>query len=410
MKPTLKYRGLIEELRGEGGFAYIARGRELMRKGFRVVNLSIGQPDVPTPENVIESAVYWLKEKKYTAYTETAGIPELREAIAEYLNTRYGSDIKPSEVVVTPGTKGAIFLALAAYLEPGDEIIVPEPSYPAYPEGARIIGGVPRYIPLKFEGPDKGFSLDLSLIEENITSRTKMIAVNNPHNPVGEVFTPKQLDELMDIARRKNVMILADEIYDNFIYDDKPFKSLISYPDWRDYVVYTNGFSKTFSMTGWRLGYLVVREEVARHLSKLAVNMWGCPVSFAQKAAIDALRDEETWKWVRELSRRYSETRRLLYDLVKDVPGVEASLPSGAYYLFPRITGLLEATGMSVEELVDYIIDNHHLIILPGTAFPDKAGRDYVRFSFATNREEIVEGAKRFKEAVEELLASREHK
>ncbi len=410
MKPTMEYRKLIEELRGEGGFAYIARGRELMEKGYKVVNLSIGQPDVPTPEEVIDSAVHWLKEKKYTAYTETPGIPELREAIAEYLNTRYGSDVEPEEVVVTPGTKGAIFLALTAYMDPGDEIIVPEPSYPAYPEGARIIGGVPRYVPIKFGGPGKGFSLDISMIEEKITPRTKMIAVNNPHNPTGQLFAPNQLDELMDIARRHGVMILADEIYDNFIYDDKPFKSLISYPDWRDYVVYTNGFSKTFSMTGWRLGYLVVRKEVARNLSKLAVNMWGCPISFAQKAAVTALRDEAVWKWVGELSRRYSEMRRLLYENIKNLSGVEAALPSGAFYLFPRVSKLLEQIGMNVEEFVNYIIDNHHLIILPGTAFPDKAGRDYVRFSFATSREAVVEGSERFREAVEELLAEKTHK
>ncbi len=402
--PTLNYRRMIENMRGEGGFAYIARGRELAAKGYKVINLSIGQPDVPTPDNVIEEAVKALTVEKYTAYTETPGIPEIREAIAEYLNTRYGSDVKPSEVIVTPGTKGAIFLALAAYMDPGDEIIVPEPSYPAYPEGAKILGGRPVYIPIKFNGPDKGFSLDLSLIEEKITPRTKMIAINNPHNPTGALFTPKQLDELMDIARRHKVMILADEIYDNFIYDNAEFKSLISYPDWRDYVVYTNGFSKTFSMTGWRLGYLVVREEIARNLSKLAVNIWGCPVSFAQKAAIKALKDPETWEWVRKLSKRYSEMRKLLYNEIKDLPGVEAWLSLGAYYLFPRVSKLLSMINMSVEEFVDYIIDNYQLIILPGTAFPDTAGKEYVRFSFATSREAIIEGAERFKEAVKKLV------
>lgn len=402
--PTLRYRKLIEYMRGEGGFTYIARGRELAAKGHKVINLSIGQPDVPTPENVIDAAVHALKEEKYTAYTETPGIPELREAIAEYLNTRYGSDVKPSEVVVTPGTKGAIFLALAAYIDPGEEIIVPEPSYPAYPEGVKVVGGVPRYVPIKFEGPEKGFSLDLSMIEDMITDKTKMIVVNNPHNPTGALFTPKQLDELMDIARRKNVMILADEIYDNFVYDGEPFKSLISYPDWRDYVVYTNGFSKTFSMTGWRLGYVVVREEIARNLSKVAVNIWGCPVSFGQKAAITALRDPETWKWVSELSKRYSEMRKLLYEEIKDLPGVEAWLSRGAYYLFPRVSRLLSMINMDVETFVNHIIDNYYLIILPGTAFPDKAGSEYVRFSFATSREAVVEGAKRFREAVEELV------
>ncbi|MCD6301238.1 MAG: pyridoxal phosphate-dependent aminotransferase [Staphylothermus sp.] len=404
--PTLRYRNIIPSLRGEGGFAFIARGRELAAKGYKVINLSIGQPDVPTPDNVIDSAVHWLKEKKFTAYTETAGIPDLRQAIADYLNERYGADVKWEEVVVTPGTKGAIFLALATYLEPGDEIIVPEPSYPAYPEGAKILNAKPVYVPLKFMGKDRGFELDIEKIEEVITPKTKMIVINNPHNPSGALFTPRELDKIYEIAREHKIMILADEIYDNFVYEGE-FKSMISYPDWRDYLIYTNGFSKTFSMTGWRLGYVVVRKEVASILSKLAVSMWGCPVSFAQKAAVTALKDPETWEWVKALSKRYAEMRDLLYNEISKVEGVEAWKSKGAYYLFPRITKLLNELNINVEEFVDYIIDHHHLIILPGTAFPDKAGKDYVRFSFATNKESIVEGAKRFREAVNELLSKK---
>lgn len=402
--PTQLFRQTILNMRGEGGFTYIARGRALAARGYKVVNLSIGQPDVPTPEKVIDAAVYALKEEKYTAYTETPGIPELRQAIADYLNERYGSDVRPDEVIVTPGTKGAIFLALATYLSAGDEIIVPEPSYPAYPEGAKILNAKPVYIALEFKGPEKGFYLDLEAIENAITPRTKMIVVNNPHNPTGALFTPKQLDELMDIARRHNIMILVDEIYDNFVYDGAEFKSLLTYPDWRDYVVYTNGFSKTFSMTGWRLGYLVVRREVAQYLGKLAVNMWGCPVSFAQKAAITALKDPETWRWVDKLSKRYAEMRTLLYNELSKIPGVEVYKSRGAYYMFPRIKQILEQTSLTIEQLVDYIINNYHLIILPGTAFPDTAGKHYIRFSFATNKETILEGAKRFKQAIQELI------
>jgi aspartate aminotransferase len=408
VSPTLRFREIIPSLRGEGGFAFIARGRELAAKGYNVVNLSIGQPDVPTPDNVIESAVYWLREKKYTAYTETSGIPELRKAVAEYLNERYGSDVDWREVVITPGTKGAIFLSLAAYLNPGDEIIVPEPSYPAYPEGARILGAKPAYVPLRFSSSE-GFKLDIEGIRERINDKTRIIVVNNPHNPTGALFTPKELDELVDLARERELLILADEIYDNFVYEGE-FKSLISYPDWRDFLIYTNGFSKTFSMTGWRLGYVVVRREVAEMLSKIAVSIWGCPVSFGQKAAITALKDPETWDWVRKLSKRYAEMRDLLYEGLRDVEGVEAWRSRGAFYLFPRVRKLLDKLGMNVDEFVDYIIDHHYLIILPGTAFPDTAGKDYIRLSFATNKEAIMEGVRRFKEAVEELLSKRMHR
>ena len=399
--PTLNYNTVIEEMLGEKAFAFIAKGRELARKGYKVYSLGIGQPDLPTPDHIIEAGIKALKEK-FTRYTETPGIPELREAIAEYLNTRYGSDVKPSEVIVTPGTKGAIFLALLSYLRPGDEIIIPEPSYPAYSEISKIIGVRRKFIPLKWLGPDKGFALPIEEIREAITSKTKIIAVNNPHNPTGGLFSPKQLDEIMEIAREHNIMVLVDEIYDNFVYDNAEFKSMISYEDWRDHILYTNGFSKTFSMTGWRLGYLVVREEVARHLPKLAVNIWGCPVSFGQKAAIEAIRGD--WTPIREMIKLFQKRRDLLVNKLREVPGFEVWRSQGAFYVFPRIKKLLDEISMDVDSLVNYIIDKYHVILLPGTAFPDKAGKDYIRLSFCTNFETIEKGVERIKEAVKSLL------
>ena len=398
------YKDVITNMLGEGGFAYIARGRELAKKGYKVINLSIGQPDVPTPDNVIEEAVHALKNEKFTRYTETPGIPELREAIADYLNERYGSDVKPDEVIVGPGAKGPLFLTIAAYLREGDEIIVPEPTYPVYSEAAKLFNAKPVFVSLEFKGPDKGFALDINAIEEKITDRTRAIVINNPHNPTGAVFSEKEIDEIVEIAREKNIMVIADEIYDNFVYEGR-FKSLLSYPDWRDWLVYVNGFSKTFSMTGWRLGYMVVKREVARVLRRLAVNIWGCPTSFVQKAGVRALRDPETWEWVDKLVKRYREMRDLMYEGLKNVTGVETWKSRGAFYMFPRVTKLLNEIGMSVEELVNYIIDHHYLIVLPGSAFPAHTSKYYVRFSFATNKEEIVEGVKRFKEAVEELLS-----
>jgi len=199
-------------------------------------------------------------------------------------------------------------------------------------------------------------------------------------------------------------MIIADEIYDNFIYEGE-FKSLISYPDWRDWLIYVNGFSKTFSMTGWRLGYLVVKREVASVLKRLAVNIWGCPTSFIQKAGVKALKDPETWVWVDNLVKRYREMRNLMYDGLKDIPGIEVWKSRGAFYMFPRVVKLLDMVNMSVEDFVNYLIDHHYLIILPGSAFPAQTSKYYVRFSFATSREEIVEGVERFKKGVEELLS-----
>ncbi|MCS7098832.1 MAG: pyridoxal phosphate-dependent aminotransferase, partial [Sulfolobales archaeon] len=338
---------------------------------------------------------------KFTGYTETPGIRELREAIASYLNEMYGSNVKFSEVIVTPGAKGAIFLALSAYVSPGDEVIVPEPSYPAYPEVARFLGARPVFIPLRWLGPTDGFALDVEAIEAAITPRTKAIVVNNPHNPTGTLFTPAQIERIYEIARERNVMVLVDEIYDNFVYDDQPFRSFMTFSDWRDYVLYVNGFSKTFSMTGWRLGYLVVREEVASKLTRLAVNIWSCPVSFAQKAAVAALRGP--WEPVREMIKLFQYRRDVIARKLREVKGFEVWPSTGAFYIFPRIKKVLDAARLSVEEFVEKLLYSKYVVTLPGTAFPDKAGRDYIRLSFAVDAKLIEEGVERIKEFVESL-------
>ncbi len=311
--------------------------------------------------------------------------------------------MKPSEIVVTPGGKGAVFLAVSSYLNPGDEIIVPEPSYPAYPEIARFVGAKPVYVPLKWLGPEEGFALDVDLIEKSITDKTKIIVVNNPHNPSGALFSPKQVERIMEIAREHNVAILVDEIYDNFIYDGAPFKSFMSFEDWRDYILYVNGFSKTFSMTGWRLGYLVVREDVATKLTRLAVNVWSCTVSFAQKGGVAALRGD--WEPVKEMVKLFQERRDAIAKKLREVPGFEVWPSKGAFYLFPRVKKVLDQAGIDVEEFVEKILYSKYVVTLPGTAFPDTAGKDFIRLSFAVSVDKIEKGIERLKEGVEELLS-----
>lgn len=398
--PTLNVPKYLYDISGEGAFAYLARAKELARKGMDIVSFGIGQPDFPTPKHIREEAKRALDEG-FTGYTETAGILELREAIAEYLNNKYGADVKPNEIVVTTGAKTAILIALAMYVQEGDEVIIPEPSYPAYVQIVKLFKGKPVYIPLKWEGGAKGFSLDIELIEKNITERTKAIVLNNPHNPTGAVFTPKQIDELMDLARRKNIIIIADEIYDNFVYDGE-FKSVLSHSDWRDYVVYVNGFSKTFAMTGWRLGYVVVRNEVIDRAIDLAVNVYSCAVSFAQKAGVKALRGD--WKPIKEMIDIFKKRRDLLYELLKQVPGFDVWKSPGTFYMFPNIEGVLKLTRLkNAKELADTLLEKYGVVVLPGTAFPDKAGEGFIRFSFATSFDDIRKGVDRIREAVEEL-------
>lgn len=399
--PINELKPMIQDLRGELGFIYIARARALREKGYRVISFGVGQPDIPTFDHIVESAKRAL-EKRITGYTETAGIPRLRKAFADYLNERYGAEAKEDEVIVTTGAKTAIFLAIASYISPGDEVIIPEPSYPAYGEVVRFLGGIPRYVPLEFKDPSSGFELNIERLASMISKRTKMIVLNNPHNPTGYVFPPKVVKEIYNLAREKRLLILADEIYDSFVYGETEFKSITSFPEWKDYVLYVNGASKTFSMTGWRIGYLVVRGDVARKLTRLAVNIYSCAPSFAQEAAADALKGD--WTPVKRMIEMFRKRRDLIYGELSKIKGFEVWKPHGAFYIFPRISNILSKSGLSIEQFVDYLIDRYQVVVLPGSGFPDTAGREYIRLSYAVSEEDIVEGVRRISDAVKELI------
>ncbi|MEB3774092.1 MAG: pyridoxal phosphate-dependent aminotransferase [Desulfurococcales archaeon] len=395
--PTLDYTPVLDEIIGETGFAYLSLAREAARRGLRVISFGIGQPDYVTPTHIREAAKRALDEG-FTGYTETAGIPELREAIAWYLNNRYGAGVDPEEVIVTTGAKTAVFMGLAAYVRPGDEVIIPEPSYYAYAQVVKLFGGRPRFVPMKFT-PGVGFELDVEAIEDAVTGSTRAIVVTNPHNPTGAVFSPGQVEAIYELARRRGLVVVVDEIYDNFVYD-AGFKSFLSFSDWRDNIVYINGFSKTFSMTGWRLGYIVARREVVPKLVDLAVTLYSCAPSFAQKAAVEAIRGD--WGPVEEMVREFSARASLLASLLEDVKGFESYKPQGAFYMFPRVSGLLARMGATAEEMVKRLLFTKGVLLLPGSSFPDKAGVEFVRFSFATSRRNIMEGVERIREFVEE--------
>ena len=400
-KPTLEYNPLMDEIEGETAFTFLALARELQSRGKKVISFGIGQPDFVTPDHVRDAAKKALDEG-FTGYTETAGIPELREAIADYLNTRYKSDVDKDEIVVTTGAKTAIFLALSMYVRPGDEVIIPEPSYYAYAQVVKLFGGKPVYVPMDFI-PDYGYKLNIERIESAVSERTRAVVVNNPHNPTGSIFLRDQIESLLDLARERKLIIIADEVYDNFIYGDVDFYSLISPEDWRDHVVYINGFSKTFSMTGWRLGYIVARKEVIPKLLDLAVTVYSCAPSIAQKAGVTALRGP--WEPVKRMIETFEERAGILYEELRRAPGIEAYMPQGAFYMFPRVKGLAEALGVDVDGLVKKLLYEHGILVLPGRAFPDKAGEWHVRISFATKTEDVREGARLLREIAEHATA-----
>lgn len=405
LPPTTNTKAVLDVLGGEAAFAYLARAKELASKGVKIYNFGIGQPDIPTFNHIIDAAKEAL-DSKFTGYTETAGIYELREAISTYLNSRYGCDVKPSEIVVTPGAKGALFLTIAAYLREGDEIIVPEPSFPAYPEIAKFLGAKPVYVPLKWLGRDGGFKLDIEAIEKSISPKTKMVVVNSPHNPTGALFSSKEIEELMEIARRKNIIILSDEIYDHFIYDDVEFKSFLTFPDWRDYVVYVNGFSKTYSMTGWRLGYVIARKEIIPKLTVLAVNIYSCATSFSQKAAITALQKSEND--VKKMIEIFKKRRDLICSKLSSIEDLEVWNSRGAFYVFPNVSRILSKCKIDVERFVNHLLLKYGVVVLPGTAFPDKFGKDFIRLSFAVDLKTIEEGVEKMSECIDNLISGKD--
>jgi aspartate aminotransferase len=394
--PTLEVHPMLREIKGETAFTFLALARKLMREGRRVISFGIGQPDYVTPHHIREEAKRALDEG-FTGYTETSGIPELREAIASYLKGRFGADVDPEEIIVTTGAKTAIFIAIASYVRPGDEVVVVDPSYYAYAQVVKIFGGTPVYVPMAFE-PGYGFKLDIESIEKAVTSRTRMVVIINPNNPTGSVLSPEELEGLYDIIVRNNLILVSDEIYDNFVYQGVRFKSVLELEDWRDHVLYINGFSKTFSMTGWRLGYLVARRDVIPSILDLAVTVYSCAPSIAQRAGVAALKGD--WGPVREMVSEFERRARVLYNILSESEYVEAYMPQGAFYMFPRVSKFLRRVGMSVEDLVYYLLYEHGVLVIPGTSFSELMGRDHVRISFATKMENVVEGSRIIVEAL----------
>ncbi|MEM2347036.1 MAG: aminotransferase class I/II-fold pyridoxal phosphate-dependent enzyme, partial [Sulfolobales archaeon] len=255
-------------------------------------------------------------------------------------------------------------------------------------------------------GRDGAFKLDVEAIEKAISPKTKIVVVNNPHNPTGALFSSKEIEELMEIARRRNIIILSDEIYDHFIYDDVDFKSFLSFPDWRDYVVYVNGFSKTYSMTGWRLGYLIARKEVIPKLTVLAVNIYSCATSFVQKAAITALQKSEND--VKKMIEIFKKRRDLICSKLSSIEDLEVWTSRGAFYVFPNVSRILNKCKIDVEKFVNHLLLKYGVVVLPGTAFPDKFGKDFIRLSFAVDLKTIEEGVEKIRECVDNLISGKD--
>ncbi|BFH74283.1 pyridoxal phosphate-dependent aminotransferase [Sulfurisphaera javensis] len=383
---------------GESTLVYQDFARQVQKtKGIKIINFGIGQPDLPTFGKIRESAKKALDEG-FTSYTSAYGIDELRQKIAEHLSNKYGK-VKKEEVIITPGAKTALYLAFLMYINPGDEVLIFDPSFYSYAEVVKMLGGVPVYVKMKFN-ENTGFSLNLSEVESKLTKKTKMIVLNNPHNPTGMVFDPIEIEKLMQIAKERRIILLSDEIYDYFIYEGK-MKSVLEDPDWRDYVIYVNGFSKTFSMTGWRLGYVVAKENVIRKMAALAANIYTCATSFAQKGALAAF---DSFDKVKEMISLFRKRRDTMYEELKKIKWIQVYKSAGAFYMFPYVGEILRKSNLSVKDFSLKLIEEKGVTTIPGEVFPLDVGKEFVRLSFAVNENDIREGIKRMKEFIDMLM------
>ncbi|HEY3064315.1 MAG TPA: pyridoxal phosphate-dependent aminotransferase [Methylomirabilota bacterium] len=379
----------------ESAFEVLARAKALERQGRSIVHLEIGEPDFDTPVHIKDAAKQAL-DAGATHYGPSAGLPELREAIAKHMGETRGVPVSPEEVVVTPGAKPIMFFTILALVGEGDEAIYPNPGFPIYESVIRFVGGVPVPIPLR---EATGFGFDLDVLERRLSPRTKLIIVNSPQNPTGGVLDRAQLERVAALAADRGIPVLTDEIYRQFLYEGE-FVSLLGMRGMRERTIVLDGFSKSYAMTGWRLGYGVMPPALAEHVTRLMVNSASCTASFVQLAGIAALQGDQTpvARMVAEFKRR----RDLLVDGLNALPGVSCVRPKGAFYVFPNVT----ATGRPSAEVADRLLTEAGVAVLSGAAFGEH-GEGYLRLSYANSEANLRLALERMRPVFEDLARRR---
>ena len=395
MSATLIFSRLAEQLEPEGAFVYLDLAREAAKKGIKVISFGIGQPDFTPPQEILEEVKKAIDEKRIR-YISPLGIPELREKIAEYLNAKYGTDIKPEEVAITIGAKSAVFMSIVLLTRMGDEVIVPDPGFPTYECVVRYAGGRPVFSILREENE---FRMTPEDVEKLLTKNTRGIIVNSPHNPTGSMLTKEDVEGLLEIAKKRNLFIISDEIYEDYVYEGKHY-SFLTFPEWRDHVIYVSGMSKTWAVPGFRFGILVARKEVIQKIELLATNIYSCPPAPFQYAALKAF--EMGIKWFDSIREDYRRRRDTVLEELAKLPGVRAVKPRGAFYVFPNVKELTKMLGYrNVDELARAMLFEAGVLMLPGTAFPLYGGEGYMRISYVLPVETIREGFERLRTWIE---------
>lgn len=373
----------MSRLGTEGAFEVLARAQQLEAQGREIVHLEIGEPDFPTAPHIVEAAVTALHDG-WTHYCPSPGLAQLREAVAEDAGRRRGIRIDPAEVVITPGAKPIFFFAVLALVESGDEVLYPNPGFPIYESMIRFVGAQPVPYPLREE---KDFDVAAAAILDKITPRTRMVILNSPQNPTGGVLARTEWTLLAELLAGCDVTIFSDEIYSRLTFEGEHV-SPMQFPELREKTIILDGFSKTYAMTGWRLGYGIMKPNLAEQVGRLMTNSDSCTASFTQMAGITALRGDQS-----HVDRMREEFRRRREAIVKglnSIPGFRCPQPHGAFYAFPNITG----TGWKSRELADALLNDAGVACLPGTAFGEW-GEGYLRFSFANSVENIAKALER---------------
>lgn len=377
----------------ETAFEVFAMAKEIEKTGAKVTHFEMGEPDFDTPENIKNAACKALANG-YTHYTAAPGLLELRQAVAEYVSEDVGVDINPEkEVMVMPGAKPGLFTGILATANAGDEVIMPNPAFPIYESVTNLVRAKPVPIPLKEENE---FRLNPADVRKKVTKKTKLLILNTPHNPCGSSLMKNEMEEIAEIAKEHNLWVMSDEIYSKIIYEGQHY-SMLSIPGMKERTIMIHGFSKTYAMTGWRLGYAIGDAKVIANMTRLQVNIASCAAAFSQIAGIEALRGPQDA--VSMMTAEYGKRRDSIVRALNSIKGLTCKKPTGAFYVFPNI----RKTGMKSKDLMLHLLNNAHVAAVHGTAF-GKYGEGYLRFSYATSLDNIKIGMEKVKAAVEELV------
>ena len=371
----------------ESAFVVLAKAKKLEAEGKEIINLGIGQPDFRTPQHIVEAGKQAL-EAGHHGYTAANGMIELRTSVCKHVHKMYGATIDPSRVLITPGGKPTMYFAIMLFGEPGSEIIYPEPGFPIYESMINYSGAkaVPMYLSDK-----NNFSFNCKEVLSLINDKTRLLILNNPQNPTGGLIPKEQIDELAEgLKKFPHVAVLSDEIYSRQIYDNKKMPSFFNYPELYDRLIVLDGWSKTYAMTGWRLGWSVWPEQFIELVTRMAINSYSCVSAANQVAAIAAL--EGPHDFLEDMMKQFTRRRKLIVDGLNSIPGITCNNPGGAFYVFPNVSG----TGMTGEKFAEKCLYEAGVAIVPGTSF-GKSAKDFVRFSFASSYENIEKALEKIK-------------